>query len=88
MEHRLGTVLYVDNINDVSFQEVPSGPISTCWRKSLKSAYNGSCVEVASAGNRILVRDSKDSSGLILQFSCAAWSDFLGRVEHRKYIES
>jgi Domain of unknown function (DUF397). len=51
------------------------------WSKSSKSS-NGDCVEVAHlAGERIGVRDSKDTKGPILVFTAKEWRMFLGGVK-------
>ena len=49
------------------------------WRKS-KASNTGSCVEVAVVGGSVLVRDSADSSGPMLELPPAAWSAFLARA--------
>jgi hypothetical protein len=50
------------------------------WRKSSFSTTNG-CVEVAVAGDRIAVRDSKQQGrGPVLEFTAAEWAAFLGGV--------
>ena len=49
----------------------------------LKSSYSGSqanCVEVA-VRDRVLVRDTKDRSGPVLQFTSVAWREFAGQVK-------
>jgi hypothetical protein len=53
------------------------------WRKSSKSAYNGSCVEVAELrSERVGVRDTKaHDAGPILIFTHAEWNLFLSRVK-------
>ncbi len=52
------------------------------WRKATFSGNGGSdCVEVASRGNRVLVRDTKDRSGTALRFTPAAWQWFADRVK-------
>jgi hypothetical protein len=56
------------------------------WRKSSFSGDGNSCVEVAAArhdaGPAIGVRDTKDHGrGPILEFSAAAWQEFLGRIK-------
>ncbi|MFG2165440.1 DUF397 domain-containing protein [Micromonospora chersina] len=44
------------------------------WRKSIRSANEGNCVEVAdNLPGVVLVRDSKDPSGPTLAFTPAAW---------------
>ncbi|MGW4727847.1 DUF397 domain-containing protein [Streptomyces shenzhenensis] len=49
------------------------------WRKSSYSGdTGGDCVEVADLTPRIAVRDSKQTAGLYVTFSPAAWGDFLG----------
>ena len=49
---------------------------SLVWRKS-SLCTNGTCVEVALLGSRILIRDSKTESGPILAFQEAEWTAFL-----------
>jgi uncharacterized protein DUF397 len=54
------------------------------WRKSSYSGGNGgNCVEVgADAGaGRVLVRDTKDSSGPVLAFRAQDWRRFATRVK-------
>jgi hypothetical protein len=46
------------------------------WRRSSYSEA-GDCVEVAMAGGRILVRDSKVPAGPMLCFTSGEWSAFL-----------
>jgi hypothetical protein len=50
------------------------------WRKSSFSGSEANCVEVA-ARDRVLVRDTKDKSGAVLQFAPAAWRRFAGQVK-------
>ncbi|MFG1839928.1 DUF397 domain-containing protein [Micromonospora sp. NPDC049175] len=55
------------------------------WRTSSRSSGNGNCVEVATAGGRVAVRDSKDRSGPALAFDPVAWRAFvLGVGEVRR----
>jgi predicted secreted Zn-dependent protease len=49
------------------------------WRKSSASAQ-GNCVEVAAAGESILVRDTKNRAGAVLTFTPAEWQAFLTGV--------
>jgi len=50
------------------------------WRKSSRSAAAGHCVEIATAAAGVLVRDSKDVSGPVLEFGPAGWADFVAGV--------
>jgi len=53
--------------------------ISQEWKKSSKSGGNGGeCVEVRRHDETIQVRDSKDPTGPILQFTAAEWMAFVG----------
>jgi hypothetical protein len=55
---------------------------TTDWVKSSLSFANGNCVEVASLQDEgIGVRDSKDAEGLVLRFTPAEWSAFIGGVK-------
>lgn len=49
------------------------------YRRSSKCDYSN-CVEVATPGH-VLVRDSKDVDGGVLEFGPAAWSRFLGALK-------
>jgi Domain of unknown function (DUF397) len=47
------------------------------WRKSSYSDANGgACVETATGGDVIMVRDTTDRDGLTLAVSADAWSKF------------
>lgn len=52
------------------------------WRKSSTSADAGNCVEVAKSAFYVLVRDSGDPAGAILEFSQAQWRAFVSHVKH------
>ena len=47
------------------------------WRKSSYSGYNGNCVEVTQTPDLVLVRDSKDPTGPVLEFSTSQWREFV-----------
>jgi hypothetical protein len=49
------------------------------WRKSTASGSEA-CVEVASAEQSVLIRDSKNPRGPIIAFSGAEWLTFVTRV--------
>jgi hypothetical protein len=46
------------------------------WRKSTFSGV-GDCVEVTAADGEVKVRDSKDPSGAVLDFTVAEWQAFV-----------
>ena len=48
----------------------------TDWRKSSRSNGSGQCVETASAGGAIAVRDTQDRDGVMLTVTAAAWQTF------------
>ena len=56
---------------------------ASSWRKSTKSGYNGSCLEVADLRHDLVgVRDTKAMGrGPILAFTHAEWNLFLSRVK-------
>lgn len=49
------------------------------WRRSTYCA-DTACVEIAEDGDRILMRDSKDSSRPYLGFSRADWRQFVEEI--------
>jgi hypothetical protein len=52
------------------------------WRKSSYSGNNGGqCVEVSARGT-VLVRDSKDPYGTMLEFTPKAWRKFATQVRN------
>jgi Domain of unknown function (DUF397) len=52
------------------------------WRKSSYSGSNGGeCVEVGSHQGRVLVRDTKDQDGPMLQVSLAVWHRFAESIK-------
>jgi hypothetical protein len=54
-------------------------PAVLMWHKS-NSCIQSECIEVAGRGNRILIRDSADSSGPILEFQHQEWCAFIRRI--------
>ena len=57
---------------------------SADWRKSVHSG-DGNCVEVAFVGDAVGVRDSKDRSGAVLQFTPSEWSAFVTGVRSGEF---
>ena len=52
------------------------------WRKSVRSGYQGNCVELAAAGEDVRVRNSRDPHGAVLSFSAAGMAGFLGSIKN------
>jgi hypothetical protein len=50
------------------------------WRKSKASNEANECVEMADVRRSVLVRDSRDPAGAVLEFSSAQWSSFVQRI--------
>jgi hypothetical protein len=54
------------------------------WRKSTTS-NSGGCIEVAFIHGSVLVRDSVNPTGPVLQLSPAVWTAFLARVRSSEF---
>jgi Domain of unknown function (DUF397) len=52
-------------------------PDGIVWRTSSYSGTNGGCVEVAPTPDAVLVRDSKNRTGPVLNVPTPAWQTFL-----------
>lgn len=52
------------------------------WRKSVRSGYQGNCVELAVAGEDVAVRNSRDPHGTVLAFSATGMADFLTSIKN------
>jgi len=56
------------------------------WRKSTRSGtVDNNCVEVASAGEIIAVRDSKNPTGPALTFTPSEWAAFVGTAKDGEF---
>lgn len=54
----------------------------TGWRKSTYSGPNGGeCLEVGGTGSNVLVRDTKNRSGAILDVKPTEWRRFIATVK-------
>lgn len=52
------------------------------WRKARRSmGGTGDCVEVAPASGKILVRDSKNRVGPVLEYPADAWRHFIDEAK-------
>jgi hypothetical protein len=52
------------------------------WRTS-RASNSGACIEVAVRDRAVMVRDSMNRGGPVLQLPAAAWSAFLARAERQ-----
>jgi len=55
------------------------------WIKAQASTHNGACVELATAGGKIAMRDSKDPGGPILVYTPAEFSAFLDGARNGEF---
>jgi Domain of unknown function (DUF397) len=52
------------------------------WRTASYSGANGGeCVEVASAADAVIVRDTKDRNGKALNVPASAWRAFIAAIK-------
>lgn len=61
-----------------------TGERESAWRKSRRSIGNGECVEVASAQDDIMVRDSTDPSGPVIRYPTHVWRAFVAATKTGK----
>lgn len=55
------------------------------WRKARRSVATGECVEVAPLVGDIVVRDSVNPDGPVLQYSTVSWRSFLAAAKKGKF---
>ncbi|MGO9783957.1 MAG: DUF397 domain-containing protein [Streptosporangiaceae bacterium] len=60
----------------------PESSSAVIWRKSRRSADQGNCVEVTASDTWVMVRDSRDRKGPILETSTVRWQELLRRVRN------
>ncbi|MBW8485893.1 DUF397 domain-containing protein [Actinomadura parmotrematis] len=53
------------------------------WRKSTKSSTDNECVEVAELRASVLVRDSRDPGGAVLELDVPRWRALLDGIRER-----
>jgi len=74
-------------------EEVKNGKITLseaeraalAWLKAQSSSHNGQCVEIASAADKIAIRDSKDPNGPILVYTSAEFRAFLSGARNGEF---
>ncbi|MDQ2874413.1 MAG: DUF397 domain-containing protein [Actinomycetota bacterium] len=60
-------------------------PTSLDWRKSSYSSSSANCVEIATVGLSIAVRDSKDPDGPVLLCTRAGMAAFVAGVKNGEF---
>ena len=60
----------------------PDRYIATTWRKSSASSDQEGCVEISAHSSFVLVRDSKDVSGVTLKIPTGSWHDLMRRIRN------
>ena len=64
----------------------PNRPARPTWRKSSHSGASGGCVEVATPDSLVLVRDSRDQSGPVLDFKPDQWLGLMRRIKNEERV--
>jgi hypothetical protein len=64
---------------------IDGGSDGLAWRKAQSSISNGACVEVASAGGLVAVRDSKNPQGPVLAYTALEWRAFLDAAKKGEF---
>ena len=60
----------------------------TGWRKSRYSMNGGNCVEVGSAADTVVVRDSVKPDSLVLNYAMQAWRTFVAEAKAGEFDTS
>jgi len=55
------------------------------WTKSTRSNGSDACVEVRQHGGAVEVRDTKDRSGPVLEFTPAEWAAFMEGAQNGEF---
>ena len=56
------------------------------WRKA-RRCDSGACVEIATRGEHVLVRESMDPDGTLISLSHDMWKEFVARVKHDDFVD-
>lgn len=64
----------------------PNCDSALIWRKSSASGGNSNCVEVASSGSSVLVRDSADRLSGVLAFTGEQWHGLIRRIQNGQVV--
>jgi hypothetical protein len=59
----------------------PNRDLAFSWLKNSAGADGTNCVEAACWESSVLVRDSRDQSGTVLEFSPVQWREFVHRIK-------
>ncbi|MEU0410500.1 DUF397 domain-containing protein [Streptomyces griseorubiginosus] len=71
----------------MSMERADDSRCPTWIRSSYSNGAGGECIECASTGTEVLVRDSKLESGPVIILSDNAWHAFVGGVlENRRTV--
>jgi len=57
-------------------------PAPAAWRKGSASADQGGCVEISAHESFVLVRDSKNANGVMLEIPSASWHELIRRIRN------
>jgi hypothetical protein len=59
-------------------------PAPATWRKSSASADQSDCVEISAYESFVLVRDSKNANGVVLEIPSGSWHDLMRRIRNEQ----
>jgi Domain of unknown function (DUF397) len=76
-----------DKVVQMLQMEINEHTLDSGFRKASRSVSNGACVEAASAHGTVLVRDSVDQSGPVVQYNARSWQCFLDSAKAGAFDE-
>ena len=53
---------------------------ASAWRKSHASADQAACIEITVRESFVLVRDSRNKNGAVLEFALGPWLELMRRI--------